>query len=292
MKLTKCSTLLVLLGLFLFSAPSVAEDTDKKKLQSLLKNKHPHIVTIQAVIKREMTGGGQSRSNEMKQTIQGVLIDDNGTILTSSALFSSQSSSVRGQSFQVENTPKQLNVALEGESEEKDAFLGATDDRFGLAFLQLKNPDETSFEPLDLGSSSKPEIGQEAVWVSRKAKTFDYAPYFTAAMISGKISKPREMWAMQGAGSPGLPVFTLDGSLLGVTVGIDADQEGSARSRLRRMLSGSGAGNQFLMPISDLKKVLRRARQQIKSTRKKIDERENEDGDGNAEDSDEENDEK
>lgn len=287
MRLKNCSILLVLTGLILLSGTSFAEDTDKKQLQTLLKDKHPHIVSIKAVIEQEMTGGGQSRSNERKQTIRGVLIDDRGTILTSSTLFASQSSSFRGQSFKVENTPKQLDVILEEDSEEQDAFLGATDDRFGLAFLQLKNPDEASFEPLDLERSTQPEIGQEAVWVSRKAKAFDYAPYFIAAMINGKISKPRDMWGMQGAGSAGLPVFSLDGSLLGVTVSIDADT-GSGRAQLRRMLSGGG-GNNFLMPISDLKKVLRRARKQIKSTRKKIEEQQKEEN--GDDDSDAENDE-
>jgi hypothetical protein len=269
---------LIPLALLLALAPGArAADDEAAQLQTVLQKSAPSIVTVQAVVKSEMKGGGSEKDNEFRVAMQGVVVDPTGLIMVSSLplspelLVQAMGGGEMPQGVDIKSTPTSIKVIVGNEDKEYDAFVAATDQPLGITFIKIEDLAGRTLTAVDLSGSAAPTVGQQVVAVSRLRKGYDYAPYFQTARISAEVTKPRKAWMLDGTVSAmGLPIFTTSGQALGVlsTVasGIKEEAAGDTMgfSMFMRMMGGGGGSplNSFVVPALTLKPVIDQAKQQ------------------------------
>lgn len=242
--------------------PAVAQD-ESASVQSVVEKVAPSIVTVKVVIKTTMKMGGESMEQESKMTLQGVVVTPDGLIMISNSPLSpkrimemlSGESMPAGLGFKM--TPTSIKVIFGNEDKEYDGFLAATDSKLDLAFVKVEGLGDRQLTPVNFAGATDATLGQKVIAVSRLTKGYDYAPYFALGQVCGEITKPRKAWMLLGDISQlGLPVFTLNGELLGVltTIAPDVREEGGDTMGVAifmRLLSGggsSGTGGVFVVP--------------------------------------------
>lgn len=259
------------------AACPVRADEEASQLQTLVEKTAPAVASLRVVLKTEYKGGGASRDQESRLTMQGVVVTPDGLLMLSNTPFSTKRMmEMMGAEGMIEDlgmkiTPVAFKVSFPGDEKEYDAFLAATDTNLDLAFVKVEGLEGKTLAVVDFGSAVNPTIGQRVVAVSRLSKGYDYAPYFQSGRVVGEITKPRRAWILEGGISEfGLPVFTTSGEVIGVltTVPSGVKDEGLGDSMsmgfsfLMRMLGGGGggvAGGVFVVPGATVKSVIERA---------------------------------
>lgn len=213
------------------------------ELRALVERYAPAVVAVKAVVKLEVQMGGQGRDQEQTLDLLGTVVDPSGLVMISNAQISSArlremmtALGMADEGFDFTMTPTDFKVFFAGDLQGRPALLAAADTQLDLAFLQLVDPGETPLPAVDLTAAVEPEIGQEVVGVSRLNPSFDYAPYFEQARISGEVRKPRPSWILDGQfATLGLVAFTPAGKPVGVVSTVVSAVAGN----------GSGAGGGF-----------------------------------------------
>ncbi|MGC8782782.1 MAG: trypsin-like peptidase domain-containing protein [Armatimonadota bacterium] len=243
-------------------------------VQAVVEKVAPSIANVKVVIKTTMKMGGESMDEESKMSLQGVVVTPDGLIMLSNSPFSPKrmmemlAGETMPTGMDYKMTPTSIKVTFGNEDKEYDAFLAATDTKLDLAFVKVEGLGDRQLTPVDLGSTVEAKLGQQVIAVSRLTKGYDYAPYFALGQICGEITKPRRAWMLLGDISQlGLPVFTLNGELVGVltTIAPEVKDEGGDTmgfTLFMRLLSGggsSGAGGVFVIPGQQVKPLVEQA---------------------------------
>lgn len=246
------------------------------QLKSLMEKNASAIVTVKLVIKSEVSMMGQSRDDERRAEVHGVVVDAEGLVMIPASAISGDAMSemVGGGNgdFSMKMTPTDIKVVVEREEKEYSAFLAATDSKVGLAFLKIEDLGDRKLTAVDFGATVDAAVGQHVAAIGRQKKGYDYAPYFETGRVSGEIAKPRKAWMVDGSiGGFALPVFTTTAQVIGVLTNIqdgikDEDEGGGGGmgfGRIMRMLSGAGGGGQssaFILPGSVVKGLIAQAK--------------------------------
>lgn len=247
---------------------------DLTNMQAVVEKVAPSIATVKVVLKTTMKMGGESMEEESKLSLQGVVVTADGLIMVSNSPFSPKrmmemlAGEVMPAGMDYKMTPTSIKVIFSNEDKEYDAFLAATDTKLDLAFLKVEGLGDRQLTPVDFGSATDVKLGQQVVAISRLTKSYDYAPYFALGQVCGEIAKPRRAWMLLGDISQlGLPVFTLNGELVGVltTLAPEVKDEGGDTmgfAIFMRLLSGggsSGTGGVFVIPGQQVKPLVEQA---------------------------------
>jgi hypothetical protein len=186
-----------------------------QKAEAIMEAQAPAIVSVRVVLDLEFAG----RTQEHRLQTRGVAVSDTGLIMTSIEAIkpSINVRGPRGRSIDVKITPADIKIVFEKDEKEWDAFVAVKDTKRQLVFLQLKDfkPADRKIQCVDFSKSATAKVGDEVVTVQRLTKGFDYAPYYSLARIRGELKKPRKALIISRAGISGLPVFGLDGKLVG-----------------------------------------------------------------------------
>ncbi len=235
-------------------------DEHGDRLREAVERIAPSIVTVRAVIRTEMNFMGQSQDEESREEFQAAVVDPSGLAILSESHFSSQGGGlggmrIRGMNMQSKRSVQDMKVIVEREDKEYEAFLVATDSKLHVAFLQVEGLGDRKLPALSLADATKPAIGDQVFAVSRLGKGYDFAPFATSARVSGRISKPRTAWTLDGSlGANGLLVFTPGRQVIGVLTTVDPgteDEEDSGMNIariMRRMQAAIGGG--MIVPAS------------------------------------------
>ncbi len=262
----------VFISLTLLCAATAQDET--AGVRAVVEKVAPSIANVKVVIKTTMKMGGESMDEESKMSLQGVVVTADGLIMLSNSPFSPKrmmemlggEAMPAGMDYKM--TPTSIKVTFGNEDKEYDAFLAATDTKLDLAFVKVEGLGDRQLTPVDLGSAVEVKLGQQVIAVSRLTKGYDYAPYFALGQICGEIAKPRRAWMLLGDISQlGLPVFTLNGDLVGVltTIAPEVKDEGGDTmgfTLFMRLLSGggsSGTGGVFVIPGQQVKPLVEQA---------------------------------
>ncbi len=277
MKYCRHIPVLLISALMLPLSSLISNAQSAQQVQALLSSQSPLIVTVKVIYKTSMIAGGNSTNREGKSDTTGVVITSDGLVMLSTTSYSTDSlasifSGGDMPGFSMKTVPTDFKVTIGKESKEYTAILAATDSILGLTFIQISDLDGRKLASLDMSKSQQPSVGERVVAVNRLTKGFDYAPYFSSAQISGQIDLPRTAYMLDGSiGSLGLPVYNLQGDLLGIlttlkpTVSQDTDEGGF--SSLIRLFSGGGGGiiQTFLVPTSTVQTVIAQAEVRAKA---------------------------
>lgn len=261
-----------------------AQDDKAQKLKALLDTKASTVVTVRAVIHTEMNMMGQTQEDESRIEAEGVIVDPSGLVMMSNDHFNSDMGGMMGGQMEIDITvtPSDIKVVFGKEDKEYDATLVASDTKLNLAFVKIKDLGDRKPEVVSFDGEATAAVGTEVVMLGRKGKGFDYAPFFSLSRINGEIVKPRPAMMLLGGAPMGMPVFTVNGDVIGAVVEIEsgagADEGGGAAGGmgfLRRMMRGGGApagGGAFILPSKAIKAVIEQAKKkagEVKAEEKK-----------------------
>jgi S1-C subfamily serine protease len=253
---------------------TAADDDGEKEYQKLLADKAPAMVTLKFVLKMKM---GQFGDNESERESTAVMIDPTGLVLCSNTelggvggLMGRMMSGRFGGSI----TPSDIKVLIGEDTQGLEAELMARDSELDLAWVRIKDPAGKKFAFVDLSKSAKPRLGQRALTVERMGKYFDRTPRVGEMRISAIARKPRELYMPGGEQvTPGLPVFTVSGEVIGIGVFQSPASDESSDSGAMDFSSVSDA-LPLILPAEEVLKATARAKENPKGA--------DEDGDAKA----------
>ncbi|MEN8149350.1 MAG: serine protease, partial [Planctomycetota bacterium] len=246
----RTGTLLAALALVaMLAAPAVAQD-EKPDWAALLAKKAANVVSIKFVFNvKVMVNGQVMQDAEQNSEIRATLINDKGLVMAANSQFFPK---VNNPRFQVEfGQPRNLKVLFGTEEKEYDAQIVAKDTKLDLIFLQIMNLEGREIAFANLAVENEPAIGQDLFTVSRLSRGFDNAPVLGRLSVTGAVEKPRRMWAISGnLGGPGMPIYGLDGEVVGV-ISMQTGSEGVAGRQAEP--------RPFVLPLKTLKAQLKMA---------------------------------
>ena len=235
-------------------ATAVAADDVGKRADAVVKARSGAIVSIEVVLDYSHQG----RTGEVKVNTRGVAVADTGLIL---APLEALNPRIRPSGPQPEFTPAAVKVVLENDEKEWEAFVVVKDTMRGLVFLQLKDfkPADRKLQCIDFAKAAKADTGDQVVTVVRLAKGYDFVPHFDLNRIVGKVTKPREALLVESPGPVGLPVFRLDGQLIG------------CHAPLASELAGDNSRQAVVLPAEDLVGPIKQAQDKAAAGEQKPD---------------------
>jgi len=243
-------------ALLLLAAPVVATD-DEAAIDALFKDRAPAIVSVKFVLTISVSHGGENRKQEQNSEVRGVMIDPSGLVMLANNYFSAPAQLVamlRQRGGGVEAAPSAVKVLFGNEAKEHDAVIVARDSNLNVAFVQILDLEKREVACVDLSKPAETKIGAGLLGVTRMGRGFDCAPRFGRVLITGRVEKPRAMWAIAtNFDGLGLPVFDASGGVVGVL----AAQEGS-----EGVDDSGGGGNDgvFLLPLAAIQGSIDQAR--------------------------------
>jgi len=279
---TKITILAVLAAILLLPAVR-AEDDSENIWEKRVAATADSIVFLKFVLKIQMTRGAESQEFERTREVQGIVVNDQGLIMSSNAHFDPARTAtlppnLRGQ-VKIEATPTDMKVLFGNGEEEYEAQIVARDSVLDLAFVQILDLKGKQVKPIDLTAGVEPKLGQELYGIARMPRGFDCVPVVVRLFISASITKPRKMWSASGElPAPSLPVFNHDG----VPAGIVSLQQASAGVE-----GGGGRSRPFLLPLADVVKSCEMAAKRAAETLEEAQGDDDDDDDGEAGESEE-----
>jgi hypothetical protein len=233
------------------SGTAAARPDDAADYQKLIDDYAGTIVTVKFVLK--IDGGGGEGDHETETV--GVMIDAKGIVLCSSIKTGGFAGMMGGGGPTV--TPTDVKVLVGDDTEGKKATMLTRDSELDLAWIKIDEPGDKPYKHVDLSGAVVASIGQRVFAVDRMGKFFDRATVISEGRIRGITEKPRRLFVPTDAlvSDLGLPVFTVDGKIVGVTIVQFPDPESVG--------TGGGADGQgaraMVLPADEVAKATKRA---------------------------------
>lgn len=241
-------TFAVLLAAFFVPAPIRA--ADEADFEKLVSEKSASVVIVKFVMK--ITGAQGEAENEGEAA--GVMIEADGVVLSSNSQLGGGPMMRPG----VSATPTEIKVLIGDDTQGIDARLIARDSELDLCWLRIKEPKDRKFACVELSKAATPKLGERLYTLTRLGKYFDRATVVRETRLGGVAKKPRSLLVPSPSlGDLGLPVFSVGGEIVGVTVVQlpDAEELQAASS----MSAFTGARG-LILPAAEIAKATKRAK--------------------------------
>jgi hypothetical protein len=250
---------LLLPALILFT-PLFGAD-EQAAIDGLFRDRAPAIVSVKFVLTTSISMGGENQKQENNAEVRGVMIDPSGLVMLANDHFHGSLpprllAMIRRGGGGFESTPSSVKVLFANEAKEFDAVIVARDSTLNLAFVQILDLEKREVSAVDLSKAADTRIGASLLGITRMSRGFDCAPRFGRVLVTGKVEKPRAMWAVaSNFDGLGLPVF----DAAGAPVGVLASQEASEGVEEEGFGGGAGEGV-FLLPLPAIQGSIDQAR--------------------------------
>ena len=229
--------LLLILNLSLFvglSAPltASAQETVEQQARKLLEQHKSSLVVVTAkgMLKAKTTGEPLPDRDQQRRTL-GVTIGEDGLLVVSNSAIDS-SVGLAGQHARIEEKSVTIQSALTEFSEVEISYGDSTllkgkilrqDIEADVAFIL---PDQVAakaankvFDRVDLSQfAATAEAADQVVGLSRSSAVYGYMPTLVIGRITGVFKGDRTFFVTDAGTAQGIPIFTLDGKPVGVTV--------------------------------------------------------------------------
>jgi hypothetical protein len=225
------------------------------------------VVHISAVAKLPMGGGGE----KVKVTALGTVVDPSGLVVFSTAQLDLVALIKNLVSNQISESLPPIQFELSDvtirfpEGGETTAKIVLKDDDLGLGFVAPGKPLDPArkgkLTALPLTDSVKPDVLDNVILITRLGKMLNYQAAVHTSTIAAIITKPRTLYVV---GSPGCPVFTVDGKLVGIAV----LSPGGPSGGIFGVIAGAGGSAAVTVPTSEVRRLADQAREQLGSGEK------------------------
>jgi len=225
----KKAFLVLLCFLFAVGVYAQVEKETAKKVVDAYQNA---VITVRVLAKEWSVFQGQETSKEeTKYEAIGTVIDKKGTIATSSSSIDPTKifQKMFGEgNYQMKSEITGVKIILP-DNREIDGKIVLRDDKLDLVFIRPTDK-SVQLECVDLDNSTEPELIDEVIGIQRLGEEQDRAIFVSISKIGGIINKPRKCYLPMSSFSPGSPIFTLDGKLVGICLALVRKLEESASS--------------------------------------------------------------
>jgi len=264
-----------IVGSMLVGAGVAGAQDNGAAARKILEANKDAVVKVKVVTQTSVVfNGKEAQSTEAKTEITGTVMDSSGLMLVSlsavdpSRMMDSFMSMAGGEAggFKMENKVrlKDVKIILPDETE-LDASVVLRDKDLDIAFVRPKQKPAKPLAALDLQKSSTPSIFDEAIAVSRLGKVANHVPALYATRINAIVQKPLTFYVPQTTGGEGvehlgMPVFSLDGRVIGVTLLRIAPASGGGGGMAAMMGGASGMGiTGIVLPAAEILKAAKQA---------------------------------
>jgi S1-C subfamily serine protease len=212
--------------------PVLAEETVEQQARKLLEQHKSSLVVVTAkgMLKAKTTGEPLPDRDQQRRTL-GVTIGEDGLIVVSNSAIDA-SVGLAGQQARIEEKVVTIQSALTEFSEVEISYGDSTllkgkvlrqDIEADVAFIL---PDQVAakaankvFDRVDLSQfAATAEAADQVVGLSRSSAVYGYMPTLVMGRITGVFKGDRTFFVTDAGTAQGIPIFTLDGKPVGVTV--------------------------------------------------------------------------
>jgi hypothetical protein len=212
--------------------PVLAEETVEQQARKLLEQHKSSLVVVTAkgMLKAKTTGEPLPDRDQQRRTL-GVTIGEDGLLVVSNSAIDS-SVGLAGQQARIEEKSVTIQSALTEFSEVEISYGDSTllkgkilrqDIEADVAFIL---PDQVAakaankvFDRVDLSQfAATAEAADQVVGLSRSSAVYGYMPTLVMGRITGVFKGDRTFFVTDAGTAQGIPIFTLDGKPVGVTV--------------------------------------------------------------------------
>ncbi len=256
----RVTTLAAALAVSATAGLSTARGDDKVDHAAFVAARTSSLVTVKFVMKIKMGGMGD---REQEGEITAVMIDPKGVVLCSNTQLGGISTAMRRMmQTDISVVPSELKILIGDDTEGIDAELVARDSELDLAWVRIKDAGDKKFDAVDLADSTSAKVGQRLVTLRRMGKFFARTIVVGESIVGGVTKKPRDLYIPAGnLGSVlGLPVYTDEGKLLGITI---IQMPDSAEMGQSSSFQDSAA--LVILPAADVVKATKRALASVES---------------------------
>ena len=212
--------------------PVLAEETVEQQARKLLEQHKSSLVVVTAkgMLKAKTTGEPLPDRDQQRRTL-GVTIGEDGLLVVSNSAIDA-SVGLAGQQARIEEKVVTIQSALTEFSEVEISYGDSTllkgkvlrqDIEADVAFIL---PDQVAakaankvFDRVDLSQfAATAEAADQVVGLSRSSAVYGYMPTLVMGRITGVFKGDRTFFVTDAGTAQGIPIFTLDGKPVGVTV--------------------------------------------------------------------------
>lgn len=209
-----------------------AQDTVEQKARAILEKYTGALVVVTATAKLEATTSGEPLpSRDQQRRTLGVTIGDDGLVVVSNSAID-PSIGLEGQQAKMDENVVTIKSAKSTFSEVEISYGDTTllhgkvvrqDIEADVAFI-LPDAAEAKavskvFEKVDMGDfAATADSADQVVGLSRASAVYGYMPTLVMGRITGVFKGDRTFFVTDAGTAQGIPVFSLDGKVLGITV--------------------------------------------------------------------------
>lgn len=216
---------------FFAGRPLHAQDAVADAARGLLEKYKPSLVVVTADGKLVATTDGDPLPDrEQQRRTLGVTIRDNGLVVISNAAIDpavglTGQQARMGEKVVTIQTAKTEFVKVEisyGDSTVLPGIVIRQDASADVAFV-LPDPEEVkkvekTFSSIDLSNAKLAEPADQVVGLSRSSAAYGYMPTVILGRVTGVFKSDRTYFVTTAGTAQGIPIFTIDGNVLGVTL--------------------------------------------------------------------------
>lgn len=268
-------TLMVLaITLGIVGAAMAADSGAVQAARDIQKKNQDAVITVSAVIKLQFGGRVQfGHGDEQKAEAAGTVIDPSGLTVVCYSMLDPSGAwrdmlEARGggdddQRYSVKSQVSDVKMRL-ADGTEMPARLVMQDTDLDLAFVmpEAKGAEKpASFTWVDLNKAAEPKVLDETVNLGRLGRALNRQSCVTFGRLAATVTKPRTFYVCDNLEMMGLPVFGLDGNVLGVAAIRRPESEGGMMARM--------AGGGMMPVVIPAKDVLELTGQALKKAAEK-----------------------
>ena len=220
-----------------FSNSLQAQDGVGQSARALLE-KHKMalvVVTVDGKLTATTDGDPLPERTQQRRTLGVTIRPDNGLIVISNAAID-PAIGLKGQKARVNDkvvtiqSAKTEFIKVEISYGDSKVIPGKVIKQQAGADVAFVLPDEgtarafqkTSFDAIDLGASISPQAADQVVGLSRSSAAYGYMPTVIVGRVTGVFtgtqSNPRTYFVTTAGTAQGIPVFSVDGKTVGITL--------------------------------------------------------------------------
>ncbi|MGD9898895.1 MAG: PDZ domain-containing protein [Calditrichaceae bacterium] len=175
--------LIIALSLILFSFATASNDN----WQNAVKKIQDKIVLVE-YFEQISTSESIIDKSRMKKHVTGLLVDDNGLIMTPSSIFRASLEFSDSPSFFTHSeVPKDIMVKFPGGNYQPAEFVGKDDDK-GVGFIRLIS--KPAQRAIRFNENAKLKLGSRVLIVSHLGSSYDYEMIINESFINAILKKP------------------------------------------------------------------------------------------------------
>jgi len=226
------STFLFLFSLIFLPMGGMAQSTVEESARKVLEDNKPAlvVVTVKGKLTATTTGEPLPTRDQQRRTL-GVTIGDNGLVVVSNAAIDA-SVGLAGQQAKVDSKVVKIQAAKTEFSDVEISYGDSVllhgkvvrqDVDADVAFI-LPDASEAKalgkkFDKVDLTQfAATAQAADQVVGLSRSSAVYGYMPTVVMGRITGVFKGDRTFFVTNAGTAQGIPVFTLDGKPVGITV--------------------------------------------------------------------------